>query len=1200
MKRVGLKTVFRTDLGGGENEDNKSNILSGSAAPLLPKSFTSFFSQRGAKGLIQKRKEMMKAANGDIMDEKDDDICVKKSQMNSAVQPVIPTPRLRRVNSSSLSIHKPRKKIITLDELYIEILYTIQNMVGCDTDPKDEIKLIKYLQEAFHYDTQTHEHLKQQAIMREEPVLKANLDIKEAKSLLGKDLSGTSDPFCSVFISNKAEEKQYTSYKAKTLDPKWEEEFNLDIENIDIDTIRIDVWNFKDPYENVSDKFRKIHEVKDSRSFKKFIKDTYNASTGHIIHELIGSVEFPIRNVPSSGIHRWFKLEKPDAKSKKFRGQIHVSLTISTNKATDQTAQEHRHLLKILFAHELKTNLPEPFTWNGSFSEESVKILAQHAVQGRLTGAETALARWLVYAHTHCDLPLSYAIFVPILEKLNYALKNDLLEPEEESRFYEVASVFVCHGLEFIKKHRRYIANDAKYVIQVEHIVKCLSLLYAEASKAESEDNTRYIGDIPQLVYVAVEESIQDWYAFIQKEMPMDNNRALKIKTLISLVHILTTSDLKESCMQLHSLFKDTLEIDYIKIAYKVYEEKIIKLCSPLVEETCGQLKPLIFSEDDGESEYINDTLNLGTNLFELYLALQRFVTFGDEIYTKEKRLSPLRNSHIWFHKGVARWLDIALYKAMQRIIKAVELDSLEPVDDLVKHSSSAVDIRTVLTQIKTFWKQLNWPDVEASYTYISKILDDVCRTTIFYADQMCKRVETVSKACDKGEFIVTPELCLSINNIDYVLQYIQPYVSELGMEETIDKLHVLDGEEVANSCRRTLKTLVQNATENVENKILQVLDNVGEKMAPVIQRFLVDGCTLVAYAGTNKDTLISYLDANLILLKDKLTVANFERVLSVIWESSAHSLNDTIQLSIERKKPPQYFQLLLDTLKVLSNFFYGDKLPHDETLLKMKNILQLYASDSSDLIACYMNERYKEQNRTKEFSALGSITVRLQMLPEHLRVEILNARHLKPPNPVGRFQHSSGSKYVPPTIRRRRMKSLAHLSRSQRNLHWVKSKFKSLKDNIHEKGVQMHSSHNDGLCDPYVCIRLIPGNKFVGCPKLKTKVQRQTLFPLFDETFDFVLPNSSTYRMNEAYLLLTIKDRAWIGHGIFVGEALVPLSDIEMTSVDTKLSDLEQKQLPLTRPQDQDSDIILALDSRTFDRLAKDFLVRERRKYGL
>ena len=98
-------------------------------------------------------------------------------------------------------------------------------------------------------------------------------------------------------------------------------------------------------------------------------------------------------------------------------------------------------------------------------------ILAQHANQGKLTGAETSLARWLVYVHTHCDLPLDYRddgqkglvvgcvnsnlrpekarpgrsgdhatyrrslsdrpcifrAFHPLLEKLKYAMENGLL-----------------------------------------------------------------------------------------------------------------------------------------------------------------------------------------------------------------------------------------------------------------------------------------------------------------------------------------------------------------------------------------------------------------------------------------------------------------------------------------------------------------------------------------------------------------------------------------------------------------------------------------------------------------------------------------------------------------------------------------------------------------------------------------------------
>lgn len=70
--------------------------------------------------------------------------------------------------------------------------------------------------------------------------------------------------------------------------------------------------------------------------------------------------------------------------------------------------------------------------------------------------------------------------------------------------------------------------------------------------------------------------------------------------------------------------------------------------------------------------------------------------------------------------------------------------------------------------------------------------------------------------------------------------------------------------------------------------------------MAPVIQRFLVEGSSRVAYAGNSADNLVNYLDKNLIVLKEKLNETNFDRILTVIWESSAQSLSDTIQLSIE------------------------------------------------------------------------------------------------------------------------------------------------------------------------------------------------------------------------------------------------------------------------------------------------------------
>ena len=273
-----------------------------------------------------------------------------------------------------------------------------------------------------------------------------------------------------------------------------------------------------------------------------------------------------------------------------------------------------------------------------------------------------------------------------------------------------------------------------------------------------------------------------------------------------------------------------------------------------------------------------------------------------------------------------------------------------------------------------------------------------MCKRVLLHEDTPIYEVNRLIHT-SKVEFEVTEKLCLAINNIDYVLQYIRPFVSELGIDGIVEKLRVLNGDLVANACRRTLNTLIHNAVENVENKIFEVLDLIGEKMAPVIQKFLVEGCSLVAYAGRTIDTLINYLDTNLILLKDKLNQSNFDRVLSVIWESSAHSLHDTISVSIERRKPPSYFKTLHDILRVLINFFYADTVPNDETLLKMEAQLQLYASDSQILISRYVWERHRDQKAMQDFT-LGSVNIRVQLLREHLRVEVLNARHLKPPDP--------------------------------------------------------------------------------------------------------------------------------------------------------------------------------------------------------
>ena len=130
--------------------------------------------------------------------------------------------------------------------------------------------------------------------------------------------------------------------------------------------------------ENVTDKFRKINEIKDARGIRKFIKETLHASAGKTTHGLIGSAEIPLRvsyeccleretspktffqEVPSSGLEKWIPLEKPETKSPirvqrqiwkpavggtgmagpGGRGEVFIRLLLSTEKDQTLTAQE--------------------------------------------------------------------------------------------------------------------------------------------------------------------------------------------------------------------------------------------------------------------------------------------------------------------------------------------------------------------------------------------------------------------------------------------------------------------------------------------------------------------------------------------------------------------------------------------------------------------------------------------------------------------------------------------------------------------------------------------------------------------------------------------------------------------------------------------------------------------------------------------
>lgn len=85
------------------------------------------------------------------------------------------------------------------------------------------------------------------------------------------------------------------------------------------------------------------------------------------------------------------------------------------------------------------------------------------------------------------------------------------------------------------------------------------------------------------------------------------------------------------------------MNFPYSKALYGLYENKIASLVEPDVVEVCKRLKRLNYNEGSTNSVHLaggingetgmgapqvaDEPLAMGTTLFELYLALQRFLT---------------------------------------------------------------------------------------------------------------------------------------------------------------------------------------------------------------------------------------------------------------------------------------------------------------------------------------------------------------------------------------------------------------------------------------------------------------------------------------------------------------------------------------------------------------------------------------------
>ncbi|XP_052755343.1 protein unc-13 homolog 4B isoform X2 [Galleria mellonella] len=1055
-----------------------------------------------------------------------------------------------------------------IDELYLEVLYEIlHNVGGCDAGSEvGQAAMLSYVQEAFKISNDKHTQLLTTAEAKEPPELMLNVEVVEAKDLMPKDPNGMSDPFVTIYVMSNTAHRYNTSVKSMTLNPVWEEHFSLPMPgNLHEDSLCLEVWDF-DPAETVKEKMTKLFEVKGVKGLRKLMKEiAITASTGRHDNELIGTANIPLTSIPAGGMTMWFNLSKKNKLRR--QGVVKVRLSFSSEKNSLVAAQEHRHLLRILLLHELENSKVAPYWWCGNFSGPAEAILIQHVAQSGLSPTDKELAQWSVYCAVTVDHPLSFALFNKLLEKIAKPLQSGLVKEEDVKLFWDGAKKLLPTCYSYIRKLRKKTAGDKtamKTLREVLNILYTLSTLDVPDTIDLFPSNL--YGWLPndgkkksiqEVLNQAVMQGASDWFVHI-----VDNNECKETTEESRLQHLirviqLVRSDLQRAIEYYDRVFVETMNFQYSKALYGLYEQKVAALVEPEAKEVCKSLKRLQYHEGSTKSIHLaggingestlgtpqveNEPLAMGTTLFELYLTLQRFLTLGQGLNETDWNSYAISKFHSWFFGGVAQWLEIAAFKALTRIEKAVELDNLVPVDTNVKYSSSGVDTLAIFYQIKIFWQQLAWPDVEGCYTFVAKIIDDICRCCVFYSERMAARVEAAGAGGEvssvyERRFEVTTEWCVAVNNIDYVRQSLPPFAAELAIDDIIESMCESRTPAEAQRCKDTLQNVISNAIDTVKNNIVDLLAVMVKKMMPSVTRMLLEGAELLHQDCSSMERVMRYIDTNLNTLYQHLNNENFSRVLDIVWEQLAEVLYDLIQTNLEKRRPPAFFSNLHECLKIMIQSFRPNNNKEaytSDTLKRVEYLLKIHGMETRELIHQYHLERWQEQQAVVE-PKNGLLTVRAQFTENNLKIEIMNARNLTP-------------------------------------------------------------TDSNGLCDSYVKINLLPEDTFANVASPKTQTHNKNLFPLYDEMFQ--LPLTSEQRNTRDGLIhMVIKDKDMFSmNNTFVGEAYLHFSEVPDTPA--PISSLPQQHLTLIRPTNIDGDAIKALESRQGDKQAREFLKKQKQK---
>lgn len=301
------------------------------------------------------------------------------------------------------------------------------------------------------------------------------------------------------------------------------------------------------------------------------------------------------------------------------------------------------------------------------------------------------------------------------------------------------------------------------------------------------------------------------------------------------------------------------------------------------------------------------------------------------------------------------------------------------------------MDTLTILYSVKKFWEDLKWPNSDDLINISKNVSFDICRFAVIYFDNIANRAEECASIKSFGIFQVPIEVCVSINNINFISQGIQKLVLNLAQTLLVDNARLLN--------------IVGNSLKHGSSRVVKLIQVSVECMGATIRKLLLEGAEVRKKDAMLGDRVIVYIEDSLSTLQNDLFKKDFETLKSKLWETILVVFSNVIQKSLEVRRAPIFFSNLRTIFDSLQEIYAGLEFKVDENDIfteKKKNIdclLERYGLNTSKLIHFYYKDRYEMQQQLGKspFNPFGVLTIQCFFINNVLKLEILNAKNLVP-----------------------------------------------------------------------------------------------------------------------------------------------------------------------------------------------------------